>query len=68
MRQKRYLWTNTYKDISSLKEDSLDKWNNLDESYSMYQTDSISRSEGTLVLRMEDRLLILIKFSLILTF
>ena len=52
---KRYLKTWTYKDIKSLKEDILDQWNNLDESYRMYRPESMSRRVGTWILIMEDK-------------
>ena len=38
---KRYLGVRAYKDIESFKEDILDQWNNLDESYWIYLTELI---------------------------
>ena len=48
---KRYLGARTYKDIKSLKEDTVDQWNNFDESYWMYLTESIGWWVDTLILR-----------------
>ena len=44
---KRYLGARTYKYIKSLKEDILYQRNNLDESYWMHLTESISRRVDT---------------------
>ena len=40
-----YLGVSTYKNIRSLKEDILDQWNNLDESYWMHLSVLIIRRE-----------------------
>ena len=49
-----YLGTSTYKDIKSLKEDILDQWTNLDESYWMYLIESMSKKWTHEFLEMED--------------
>ena len=48
---KRYLGARAYKDIKSLKEDILDQWNNLDESYWIPLIEWINRRVGTRILR-----------------
>ena len=53
-KHKDVLEARIYKDIKSLNEDILDQWSNLDESYWMYLTESISRRLDTWILRMED--------------
>ena len=62
---KRYLGARTYKDIESFEEDILDQLNNLDESYWVYLTESISRWVDSWILRNGELTSILIKILLI---
>ena len=46
-----HLRVSIYKDIRSLKQNILDQWNNLDESYWMYLAMLISRRDDTWIKR-----------------